>query len=783
MPSYLHPGVYIEEIPSGAKPIGGVSTSVAAFVGEVQRGPAGEANLIGKFDDYVSDYGTISSEDDAMGLAVQAFYLNGGGAAYICRLVGTGSSSATNTADGEGALGSGGTANPVLVVTASSEGDWGNELYVKVDKPDQDSLTFDLQIGRMEDGEFTEDESFSNLTMVKDDDNYAVTLVNDNSSLIELALGDAAEIDGSSEEYRESTVSGGQHPDAVDHLSAGITVPMTLSLNLNGLGVKQITIDPSAITLAGADLDVDAEVARAEIQTRVRALSTDDVYQDFTCTYTDSTDVDTTERCRFHFSTGTPETGSQASIEISDGDLAELLCVDSSRTAQLAGAAVTTTATLFSAAITSSSDNSLELDVDGYGSFTIILNASAMDLAGANGADGNAVALAIQNAVRAVNSAIPSYKDFTCEYNSLRQFVLTSGSSKSRSSGVAVTDGTLAGLLGLNAADTPTLARGRQVEQGTSNVIPSNALIQLVGGLATSPTADDYNNFYSNVLRKVRDVSILLLPGEAWPASGPHPIIDQTLAHCEAMANRVLIVDPPQGLELDQAATVSQLGLPTSTYTALYYPWVDVANPFYDEDKNPSASTTLTIAPSAFAAGVWAKTDGRRGVWKAPAGVEAQLNGAADLEYNVEELEQDQLNPLGVNCYRKLHSYGSVIWGSRTLATKANPEWRYVPVRRTAIFIEQSIYRGIQWAVFEPNDHPLWGSLRSNIGSFMNGLFRAGAFQGATAKDAYFVRCGLGDTMTQGDIDRGQVIAIVGFAPLRPAEFVIVRIQQKVGQQ
>ncbi len=191
----------------------------------------------------------------------------------------------------------------------------------------------------------------------------------------------------------------------------------------------------------------------------------------------------------------------------------------------------------------------------------------------------------------------------------------------------------------------------------------------------------------------------------------------------------------------------------------------------------------MLVAPSAIAAGMWAKIDGKRGVWKAPAGVETRLTGAAGLEYVVENLEQDQLNPLGVNCIRKLPSYGSVFWGARSLSTKADPEWRYVPVRRTAIYIEESIYNGIQWAVFEPNDHPLWGSLRANIGSFMNGLFRAGAFQGQTAKEAYFVRCGLGDTMTQGDIDRGQVIVIVGFAPLKPAEFVIVRIQQKVGEE
>ena len=190
----------------------------------------------------------------------------------------------------------------------------------------------------------------------------------------------------------------------------------------------------------------------------------------------------------------------------------------------------------------------------------------------------------------------------------------------------------------------------------------------------------------------------------------------------------------------------------------------------------------MFVPPSGFAAGLWAKTDGRRGVWKAPAGLQASLTGAANTKLKIGDDEQDQLNPVGVNCYRRVIS-DIVIWGSRTLATKADPEWRYVPVRRTAMMLEESIYQGIQWAVFEPNDHRLWSSLRLNIEAFMGTLFRAGAFQGEKASDAYFVRCGLGDTMVQGDIDRGQVIVVVGFAPLKPAEFVIVRIQQKVAQQ
>jgi hypothetical protein len=249
------------------------------------------------------------------------------------------------------------------------------------------------------------------------------------------------------------------------------------------------------------------------------------------------------------------------------------------------------------------------------------------------------------------------------------------------------------------------------------------------------------------------------------------------------MKNRVVIIDPPPGLELDQAATVTGLSLPSSTYSVLYYPWVKVANPFYHAEMNPTADKTVDVAPSSFAAGMWSRIDGKRGVWKAPAGMGAGLIGAAGLKYIIEDGEQDQLNPLGVNCFRNMPGGGRVIWGARTLATKADPEWRYVPVRRTAIMIEQSIYNGIQWAVFEPNDHRLWSALRGNIGGFMNSLFRVGAFQGEKASDAYFVRCGLGDTMTQTDIDAGQVIVIVGFAPLKPAEFVIVRIQQKVNQQ
>jgi phage tail sheath protein FI len=307
------------------------------------------------------------------------------------------------------------------------------------------------------------------------------------------------------------------------------------------------------------------------------------------------------------------------------------------------------------------------------------------------------------------------------------------------------------------------------------------------GGMAYIVRVDNNAGYEGafEALEKIRDISIICLPGKTYSADGGKDIIDAAISHAVKMNNRMVIVDLDADVKLTDSAQVTGLSLPSSPFSVAYYPWLTIANPFYkkDEEGNTAASATLRIAPGSFAAGMWAKIDGRRGVWKAPAGVETSLLGVAGLADNVDDKQQGQLNPVGINCIRKIPGAGPVIWGSRTLSTKADPEWRYVPVRRTANMIEESIYNNIQWAVFEPNDHRLWSSLRVNIDAFMNGLWRAGAFQGEKASDAYFVRCNLGDTMTQDDIDAGRVIVDVGFAPLKPAEFVIVRIQQKVAQQ
>jgi phage tail sheath protein FI len=393
------------------------------------------------------------------------------------------------------------------------------------------------------------------------------------------------------------------------------------------------------------------------------------------------------------------------------------------------------------------------------------------------------VAMHIEALVRRAVVANDAVRDFTCDAVS-NQLVLTAGTRLTTSSVVVTgpgdpTDASIDLLLG-DANDG-----SERTGQESLNQLLSGAAdeVSLDGGdNGSPPDKAAYDNVFS-AFEKYRDISIICLPDQTWNTAAEQAIIDAAVAHAEKMKSRMVIIDPPVGTELKTEKSVTDLGFKPKTYAVVYYPWVKVANPFYNAETNPGAPTTLLVGPSGLAAGMWAKTDGKRGVWKAPAGVETSLLGVAGLQYLVEDGEQDSLNPLGINCLRRMPGFGPVIWGTRTLATKADPEWRYVPVRRTAIMIEQSIYNGIQWAVFEPNNHNLWSSLRGNIGSFMDGLFRAGAFQGEKASDAYFVRCGLGDTMTQGDIDRGQVIVIVGFAPLTPAEFVIVRIQQKVAQQ
>jgi len=307
----------------------------------------------------------------------------------------------------------------------------------------------------------------------------------------------------------------------------------------------------------------------------------------------------------------------------------------------------------------------------------------------------------------------------------------------------------------------------------------------------------DPRGIYS--LRKVDQFNLLCIPPDRRPpdrrgvsssdedtqgADTPINVLSEAMKLC-VDSRAMLIVDPPYqwGAKKDEAAKnaangLSGLGLNgiEARNAILYFPRVIQSDPLREGQLD-------TFAPCGLIAGVIARTDMQRGIWKAPAGVDASMNGIIGLKVTLNDAENGMLNPLGINCLRTFPLYGSIVWGARTLrgANQMADEYKYVPVRRVALFIEESLYRGLKWVVFEPNDEPLWSQVRLNVGAFMHNLFRQGAFQGKSPREAYFVKCDK-ETTTQSDIDQGIVNVVVGFAPLKPAEFVVIKIQQMAGQ-
>ncbi len=271
--------------------------------------------------------------------------------------------------------------------------------------------------------------------------------------------------------------------------------------------------------------------------------------------------------------------------------------------------------------------------------------------------------------------------------------------------------------------------------------------------------------------------NMLCLPPYLASGDVDSPLIAAAAAYCEKR-RAMLLIDAPIDWNTKQKAVAGiKAGVGTSSKNAaIFFPRLLQTNPLRGGQVESYASCGAV-------AGIFARTDQQRGVWKAPAGLDATVNGLVGLSVNLTDPENGELNPLGVNCLRTFPGTGRVIWGSRTLQgnDQLASEWKYIPVRRTALFLEESLYRGTQWVVFEPNDEPLWAQIRLNLGAFMNNLFRQGAFQGTTPKDAYFVKCDK-ETTTQNDINLGIVNIVVGYAPLKPAEFVIIKFQQMAGQ-
>jgi phage tail sheath protein FI len=299
-------------------------------------------------------------------------------------------------------------------------------------------------------------------------------------------------------------------------------------------------------------------------------------------------------------------------------------------------------------------------------------------------------------------------------------------------------------------------------------------LLNTQPGLTPPPTG-------ISLLASVPIFNLLCVPGECSLAA-----VSVLQAFCAA--NRAfLIVDAAQSAILGTGTnglsatgpsdnTGASLVNPSAANSAFYFPWVQAPDPM-------AGFRPAYFPPCGFVAGIYAATDATRGVWKAPAGIDAGLTGALGLQYTLNDLQNGSLNVLGVNCLRQFPNFGNVTWGARTIAGSdaIGSQWKYVPIRRLALFLESSLYQGTQWAVFEPNAEPLWGQVRLAIGSFLQGLFLKGAFAGTTPQQAYFVKCD-GDNNPSSSQALGILNISVGFAPLYPAEFVVIQIQQIMSQ-
>jgi phage tail sheath protein FI len=303
----------------------------------------------------------------------------------------------------------------------------------------------------------------------------------------------------------------------------------------------------------------------------------------------------------------------------------------------------------------------------------------------------------------------------------------------------------------------------------------------LVPGDGNFETALNNTTTGYTVLGNVPIFNLLCVPGETGAAE-----VADLQSFC-AQSRAFLIVDSAQSASIGSSPTSlnntgpadskgASLVDQSNTNSAFYFPWVLAPDP------QASARPTL-FPPCGFVAGIYASTDADHGVWKAPAGIAAVLTGTLGLQYNLTEQQSDTLNALAVNCLRQFPIYGNVVWGARTIAgaDATNSQWKYVSVRRLSLFLESSLYQGTQWTAFEPNAEPTWSQVRLSVGNFMQGLFLKGTFAGTTPQQAYFVKCDA-ENNPETSVAMGIINITVGFAPLYPAEFVVIQIQQLLHQ-
>ena len=825
MPEYLSPGVYVEEIDAGPKPIEGVSTSTVGAVGVTVRGPTkGKPVLVTSFAEFTRKFGGFLPEPESatrinwadnetnggrwwhFPLTVKGFFDNGGQRLYVKRVF-----SGTATAS-TGILGQGLVSEVLDDAAAGATG-----LHVRHVIDIQNNST--VQIIRGDNGNAIAHAGGTDFTVTSYDTKSGRIVLNPGlSERVSVKRGDFIQI----------------HPRSASPLSTAAT---TIAFQAKSRGVwgEDLSIRVSPVVGSSYKILPSAVVGGSVARTTIAAPA-----------ITGISTIEVANVAGFG-------NGDRVLIDTREYVLSNVLADPTTTVATTAAAAGDTTITVASVAGLANG-NRVDIGGDTYILSNVTAAADTFDItpavpAGPGWPIGTEVRLlprtldispavpagatwpagtSIQRLRPANDTAVPARTIGVWGASNLYVGAiveLDNGTQKEAGVVSDITDDIVTLSVNLTQSyfeghilrvieasvsvryapkdDVPieeTFPSLRLVDDGSLNYLPNHvsaksAFVEVLstgmgfsasdlssfpcatgggwqgfGGGDDDPVSlsvDDFvgadngsgNRTGIQALEDIDEVSICLAPG-IW-SSTVHSALIQ---HCEILKDRFALLDPKDRLSIEGIRTMRET-LDTK-YAALYYPWIEV--------RDPSVKRDVVIAPSGHMAGIYARVDVERGVHKAPAN--EVIRGISKIADDVCKREQDMLNPKGINALRFFPGRGNRVWGARTLSSDAS--WKYINVRRLFIFVEESIDEGTQWVVFEPNDEPLWARVRQTIENFLTTVWRSGALEGAKPNEAFFVKCDR-TTMTQDDIDNGRLICHIGIAPVKPAEFVIFRIQQK----
>lgn len=722
------PGVYVQELPGGSRSISGVATSLTAFVGPAARGPANQPTTVSSWSEFDRSFGGLSPTS-TMTQVVRHYFQNGGGQALIVRVVND--------------------EQLVLTATAAAVAVAGFD-HLRVTTTPGAGTTFDLTAALVD----------ASGAVIDDGDPYSATIS------LDVAAPDLTAIEGMATGH-------GTPVSLVTALGEFPTVvPTAQTTHARSWAPRTVAIGSRAVSSAAVvDLGLRVSATDAALAvTNFDHLELTVINRDAAAGTFDLT-VALADAADAVLDDGTnPYSVSLTSLDVA-GDIAGDI-------------AAATTATVPAIAL---------VTPDGPASSVVPRNGTVISVPHEGGhratlATHTLVLEAASPGVWGDRLAVTTlYEDAESDTFHLRV-------AEVADDGTVVAEEVFHHLsidpLASGAVDRVLAERSqlvREVSTDTRATLPGSSpvTVELTGGrdgLAPRITQDVQGSAADrtgiHALVDADFFNLLCVPLASWSTAdaGHVALWSAAISFCREH-RAVALLDPPQEWASAAAAVAGATSFALrDENAALYFPRVHVPDPLIGGRLAP-------FPPCGVVGGAIARTDAQRGIWKAPAGVEVTLAGVPELALPLTDPQQGQLNTLGINCLRAFPVYGRVVWGARTLrgADVLASEWKYLPVRRLALYLEESLRRGTQWAVFEGNDETLWSQLRLSVGAFMHQMFRQGAFQGASAAEAYFVKCD-SETTIAADRDRGVVNVVVGFAPLRPAEFVIIKLQQLADQ-